>query len=107
MSFRFIGSTGKWRPQRNTFPSARRPRTGLSPSMSRSFAGSAATSRRPPLGGNAVPSPGTGRSCVRTYRVDGTRLIYASLADKNDTFLRCLVIISLRGDDVRREGDER
>src|SRR5947209_16808562 len=99
--------SGKWRPQRNTFPSARGPRAGFSRSRSRSFSGSAATSGRPPAIGNAVPSPGTGRSCVRTYRVDGTRLIYASLADKNDTFLRCLDIISLRGDDVRCEGEER
>src|SRR2546425_12114170 len=107
MSFRFIGSTGKWRPQRNTFPSARGPRAGFSRSRSRSFSASVATSRRPPVLGNAVPPPGTGRSCVRTYRVDGIRFIYARLADKNDTFLRRPVIIGLRGDDVPCEGEER
>src|SRR5437867_11497833 len=100
MSFRFIGSTGKWRPQRNTFPSARGSRAGFSRSKSRSFPGSAATSRRLlRADGDAAPSPATGRSCVRTYRVDGAQLIYASLADKNDTFRPGPVIISLRGDD--------
>src|SRR2546428_312286 len=39
MSFRFIGSTGKWRPQRNTFPSARWPRSASSSSTSRAFGG--------------------------------------------------------------------
>src|SRR5947209_20504129 len=48
--------SGKWRPQRNTFPSARGPRAGFSRSRSRSFSGSAATSGRPPAIGNAVPS---------------------------------------------------
>src|SRR5437870_11000573 len=107
MSFRFIGSTGKWRPQRNTFPSARWPRSASSSSTSRSFGGSASTSPRHRVPGNAAPSPAARCSCVRTCRVDGTRFIYASLADNNDTFRRCPDIISLQGDDVRCEGEER